>query len=506
MRVNFLSLAVSVSVAISSLTGAVQATKTIRTKVVILGGGVSGISAARNLTQSGIDDFVIVEARDILGGRAQDAAFADTRVELGCNWVQGLGTNPINELRKKYKLKTAVTNGDDVTFYDQNGKIKGGKKTYDRFNEAYEAVAKMSDYRIANNMADVSVRTSLDMVGWKPLTPLEKAVEYYVFDWESAETPEVSSSIYSTINDNATYNGFGPGSDGDLFVVDKRGFKYPFIQEAKKFLKQNDSRLKLNTQVTKVEYNKKGVTVYTDKDEIIHADYAIVTFSLGVLQNNDVKWAPEFPSWKKEGLAGFHMATYTKIFMNFPYQFWDDNQFTVYADPGRRGYFNAWQNLNAKGFYPKNTTTNIFFVTVTQDQSYDVESMTDKEVQDEIMVVLRSMYGDHVPEPTEFLFPRWHSNPLFRGTYSNWPIGELGQHHVNMKAPLNNRLFFAGEAMHNEEFGFLQGAWLSGEETAANVAQCIKKRCPRAEYFPVITNAKLRPDFIRKRGYIPGYI
>lgn len=42
--------------------------KTIRTKVAILGGGVAGISAARNLTANGIDDFVIVEARDILGG------------------------------------------------------------------------------------------------------------------------------------------------------------------------------------------------------------------------------------------------------------------------------------------------------------------------------------------------------------------------------------------------------------------------------------------------------
>lgn len=42
--------------------------ETIRTKVAILGGGVAGISAARNLTANGIDDFVIVEARDILGG------------------------------------------------------------------------------------------------------------------------------------------------------------------------------------------------------------------------------------------------------------------------------------------------------------------------------------------------------------------------------------------------------------------------------------------------------
>jgi polyamine oxidase len=42
--------------------------ETYRTKVAILGGGVSGISAALNLTSQGITDFMMIEARDVLGG------------------------------------------------------------------------------------------------------------------------------------------------------------------------------------------------------------------------------------------------------------------------------------------------------------------------------------------------------------------------------------------------------------------------------------------------------
>lgn len=194
------------------------------------------------------------------------------------------------------------------------------------------------------------------------------------------------------------------------------------------------------------------------------------------------------------------MATYTKIFMNFPKKFWGDTQFVVWADPDRRGYFNSWQNLNKEGYLPGNSSSNIFFVTVTQDYAYQVEAMTDKEVQDEIMVVLRRMYGADVPEPTDFMFPRWHSNPLFRGTYSNWPIGELDEHHANMRASLHNRVFFAGEAMSGDYFGFLQGAWFTGAEAANNVVQCIKKRCGRSEYYPQIKNAKLRSSIV-KRNY-----
>lgn len=49
--------------------------KEYKTKVAILGGGVSGISAALNLTAAGITDFMMIEARDILGGKALSYAF-----------------------------------------------------------------------------------------------------------------------------------------------------------------------------------------------------------------------------------------------------------------------------------------------------------------------------------------------------------------------------------------------------------------------------------------------
>ena len=33
------------------------------------------------------------------------------------------------------------------------------------------------------------------------------------------------------------------------------------------------------------------------------------------------------------------------------------------------------------------------------------------------------MYGDAAVEPEDILIPDWHTNPLFFGAYSNWPIG-----------------------------------------------------------------------------------
>ena len=78
-------------------------------KVLILGGGVAGVIAACTLHQNGIDDFLIVDALDELGGRMMNHRFAGKTIELGANWVQGAQVgdgpaNPIFELAKKHNI------------------------------------------------------------------------------------------------------------------------------------------------------------------------------------------------------------------------------------------------------------------------------------------------------------------------------------------------------------------------------------------------------------------
>jgi len=89
--------------------------KTLDPTVVILGGGVAGVIAARTLYEHGITNFTIVEARGELGGRMQTQTIGSPGnewvVERGPNWVQGTQTgdgpeNPIWYLAQKHGLKT----------------------------------------------------------------------------------------------------------------------------------------------------------------------------------------------------------------------------------------------------------------------------------------------------------------------------------------------------------------------------------------------------------------
>lgn len=89
--------------------------------VLILGGGVAGVIAARTLHERGHDNFLIVEARDELGGRMQTKTLGTGNhsftVEQGPNWVQGTQTgngpaNPILLLTEKHHVKTQFNDLD----------------------------------------------------------------------------------------------------------------------------------------------------------------------------------------------------------------------------------------------------------------------------------------------------------------------------------------------------------------------------------------------------------
>lgn len=55
-------------------------------RILIIGAGVSGISAAAKLIERGFSNVVILEAENRIGGRVYTETFADSVVDLGAQW------------------------------------------------------------------------------------------------------------------------------------------------------------------------------------------------------------------------------------------------------------------------------------------------------------------------------------------------------------------------------------------------------------------------------------
>lgn len=169
------------------------------------------------------------------------------------------------------------------------------------------------------------------------------------------------------------------------------------------------------------------------------------------------------------------MGTYTKIFFQFNETFWDkDTQFFLYADPYKRGWYPVWQSLSHRDFLPR---SNILFVTVVEDQSYNVERQSDEQIKKEAMAVLAKMFPNvTIPEPVDFMYPRWSNVPWTYGSYSNWPPATTLEMHQNLRANVG-RLYFAGEATSSSYFGFLHGAYYEGKDAANRIAGMIGGLC-----------------------------
>ncbi|KAH9477058.1 Polyamine oxidase 6 [Psilocybe cubensis] len=458
-------------------------------QVLILGGGVTGVIAARTLHERGIDDFVIVEARNELGGRMQTATFANRTIEQGPNWIQGTQegngpANPIFTLAKKHGVKTQFNDWfGSVSTFDATGAVDF-LDVFDQSGDDFDNLTVVAGARVDQNLVDLSARTGYGLLKANAKNAHASASEYYQFDWEYAQTPEQSSLIASSWGNNFTYDTDQGGfSDDNQMSIDQRGFKTLIQQEANEFLKPQ--QMLLNSTVKSISYSKSGVTVTLVNGQTLTGDYALCTFSLGVLQHDDVSFKPALPDFKQEAIQSMVMATYTKIFLQFPKKFWFDTEMAIFAD-SERGRYPVWQSLDHKNFLPG---SGILFVTVTGDYSVRIEALPDKQVKEEVMGVVRSMFPNvTVPEPLDFFFPRWHSNPLFRGSYSNWPPAFASQHLDNLRANVG-RLYFAGEATSRKYFGFLHGAYFEGLDIATIMANCIKEgSCADMEHFANINN------------------
>lgn len=451
---------------------------------------MTGVIAARTLHQNGIEDYAIVEARSELGGRMQTKEFAGRIIEQGPNWIQGTQegngpANPIFTLANKHNISTQFNDWfGSVSTFDTSGSVD----FLDVFNDSsddFDTMTVLGGERVDQSLVDLSSRTGYSILGVKPKDARARACEYYQYDWEYAQTPEESSLIASSWGNNFTYDvDQGGFSDDNRMSIDQRGFKALIQLEAQEFLQSN--QVFFNSTVKSIAHSNSSVTVTLTDGRKLVGDTAIVTFSLGVLQNDDVKFVPALPAFKQEAIQSMVMATYTKIFLQFPQKFWFDTEMAIFAD-SERGRYPVWQSLDHPNFLPG---SGILFVTVTGDYSVRVEALPDSQVKSEVMGVVRSMFPNvTVPEPLDFFFPRWHTNPLFRGSYSNWPPAFTSQHLDNLRANVG-KLYFAGEATSRKYFGFLHGAYFEGLNMGQVVADCLnKKQCGDLERFASVKNS-----------------
>ncbi|XP_043690920.1 polyamine oxidase 1-like [Telopea speciosissima] len=437
--------------------------------VIIVGAGISGISAAKVLAENGVDDLVILEASDRIGGRIRKEHFGDLSVELGAGWIQGVGgkeSNPVWELACESGLHTCYSDYSNARYniYDRSGKIFPSGLAAASYNKAVDSAIQ----ELRNQEAKLCGLSTAPEPSSAPKTPIELAIDFILHDFEMAEVEPIS-----------TYTDFG---EREFLVADERGYEFLLYKMAESFLftsdcKIVDSRLKLNKVVRELQHSRNGVMVKTEDGCVYEANYVILSVSIGVLQSDLISFRPPLPKWKTEAIMKCDVIVYTKIFLKFPYKFWPcgpGTEFFIYAHE-RRGYYTFWQHM--ENAYPG---SNILVVTLTNGESKRVEAQLDEKTMEEAMGALRDMFRLDIPNATKILVPRWWNNRFQRGSYSNYPIFATKQDFTDIKAPVGP-IFFSGEHTNERFNGYVHGGYLSGIDTSKALLEEMRKEKEKME-------------------------
>ncbi|XP_026409867.1 polyamine oxidase-like [Papaver somniferum] len=420
--------------------------------VIVVGAGMSGISAAKTFSDAGIKNFLILEGTNRIGGRIKKTNFAGITVELGANWVEGVNgdeINPIWTMVNKIGLKTYYSDFNHLAnhTYKQMGGVyekSVAQQGYSAANRLSTSSQKLSVSLSRRRQTDMSILASQRLKNHVPSTPIEMAIDYYTYDYE----------------------------------FDSRGYESVVHYVAKQFLTTDeagdivDPRLVLNKAVTEIQYSKSGVVVKTEDGSVYEAEYVMVSASIGVLQTTLIDFVPDLPAWKLLAIYQFDMSIYTKIFLKFPYKFWptgNGTEFFIHAHE-KRGYYTMWQQLENE--FPG---ANCLLVTVTDDESRRIEQQPDSETLAEIMDVLRNMFGQNIPDATDILVPKWWSDRFYKGTFSNWPIGVDQYEYDQIRAPVG-RVYFTGEHTSQHYNGYVHGAYLAGIDSANILIKYTKRK------------------------------
>eukprot|EP01125_Pyxidicula_operculata_P000744 TRINITY_DN1068_c2_g1_i10.p1 TRINITY_DN1068_c2_g1~~TRINITY_DN1068_c2_g1_i10.p1 ORF type:complete len:163 (+),score=37.10 TRINITY_DN1068_c2_g1_i10:965-1453(+) len=129
----------------------------------------------------------------------------------------------------------------------------------------------------------------------------------------------------------------------------------------------------------------------------------------------------------------------------------------------------------------KNLTTEnghhilLCFVGYTITKSCNLSQRTDEQIANTISKQLKTLYKDVNSKLLSYYVTRWEDDEFSLGTYSYVKKGFDQSIFKEMSLPVDDKLFFAGEATHPIWPSTVHGAFHSGKREAENLVKIIQR-------------------------------
>jgi monoamine oxidase len=453
--------------------------------ILIIGAGAAGLAAARDLSRAG-RDVIVLEARDRIGGRVFTQTDPDSPVpiELGAEFVHGKSP-ALLQLARAANLKLHEVSGRH--WYFEKGEIS-------RSHEFWKSVERLMD-RMKTEASDQSLRAFLDRLPNDEDTARAKAmVTRYVEGFHAADVNRIGIRGLVAANEAAD------SIDGDTAFRFERGYS-SLIEALGAEAESYGALIRRNTVVKEIRWSSGTVAVTSEPgrpdvapDTQRHVEFSVaavvVTVPLSILQleptGGGIRFIPELPESKQAAIQQLAMGNVLKINLRFRDRFWEDVK--LWDKEAERvsfhdaGFFHNpdaplptwWTQLPIRAPLLVGWTGGPRADRVRAGGGSDRVTRANGPVVPYAIQSLAAIFRIPVAEIEQQLeatyIHDWASDPFSRGAYSYVPVNGLEAQQV-LSQPVDNKLFFAGEATCKGHIGTVHGAIQSGQRAAAEILQ-----------------------------------
>ena len=414
-------------------------------EVVIVGAGVAGLTAARELSTAGAR-VLVLEARDRLGGRVMTHHTAEGPVELGAEFVHGAFPEIIGVVEEaglrlrevgRGAPRRSVGRRDAADYFSAMDRLLGLASVGDP-DESFQHLVERVDLE-----PEIKAQGLRLVEGYHAADPARISVQALIRNTAADERPGGDRQFR-----------FAEGYDGLVTAI----------------LQRVDPRLcdvQCNVVATVVEWRPKRVLIRTSAGTEFTAPQAIITVPLGVLKAGAIHFTPTL-NGKDQALRALEMGTVVRVSLCLGSEVWAAQErlstdgFLLTGDPP----FPAWWVSRP---LPVPVVTG-------WAGGLHARALAGLSEAQRVRVALDALAGVLSMDPVRLhqglrggFSHDWQADPFARGAYSYAAVGgsvageELG-------APLDATLFFAGEATESDgQNATVHGAIASAQRVAREV-------------------------------------
>lgn len=435
--------------------------------VIVVGGGLSGMNAARRLTAKG-QRVIVLEAREEVGGRTKTVEVNGHRFDVGGQWT-GPGQPRMYALIDELGLTTTPTYAVGKRILDLRGAISTYSGTIPRVNPWTLIVAQFGIWKIDRLCAQVPKDNPWDCpraVEWDGMTALDWAKRNLRNESVIAMVNGAVRVIFGMDLANLSFLHFlhylHSGGGFEKLIASHDGQQDRWVaggaQQLCTRMVPLAGTVHTSAPVRKITQDANGVQVVSDVGAF-RAKRVVVTVPIALADR--IQYEPPLPTMRDQMTQRSGMGATIKVLALYQDSFWRNAGLSgesVSTDLG---------TVTFDDTTPGGQAALLMFVTGSPARGWSERPA--EERRRFVLDTLVRYFGERARTPTHYLENDWAVEPFILGApIATFPPGTLSAFGPALRAPVG-RIHWAGTETALESTGFMEGALESGDRVAAEV-------------------------------------